>query len=427
MKLEDLNKKKKKIPKKKAPSGTISPSQATTNPTPEVPTNPTTDATQPAATPTQNPDLPKYTGVYGPSNMFEVCIKIKNPNHERTFSDRMVGWGLIKLELKTKTFDELRIIFDDLNPINRQEGLDDVLKEYFPKENLVLAKKVEESGFLPIVTKFARKGIPSSCRPAFWKKILNVESSTKEKGYYTKLLNSCKLKKLLTDDMIENDVKRTCDDENYFVFEDVLTEVMKAFSRDPWVFENCSLKSIPLLGINSKGEKKTVFPPNGIVPFEGLTLICSPICYMFQNNVDVFYTFRNLYAKHLCRLHVVSSQPDSLIYLCKFFEDLLQSREPQLFYHLLQLNIHPLSIAFHWIFHGFAGYLRVDQLLILWDRVLGFSNLLLLPIFAASIFWLRSKWLLSTTSQQEIYDVFSDFTVIKVVPLIQMFLFTNNE
>ncbi len=28
-------------------------------------------------------DTPKYTGVFGPSNVLELCVKISNHNHER--------------------------------------------------------------------------------------------------------------------------------------------------------------------------------------------------------------------------------------------------------------------------------------------------------------------------------------------------------
>lgn len=110
-----------------------------------------------------------------------------------------------------------------------------------------------------------------------------------------------------------------------------------------------------------------------------------------------------MHIRYMCRLHIVSSEPDTLLVLCKFFEDLLMERDPQMFYHLLQLNIHPLSIAFHWIFHGFSGYLKVEELLLLWDRILGFGNLYLVPVLAAAIFWFRSKFLLRASTQQEIY------------------------
>lgn len=124
------------------------------------------------------------------------------------------------------------------------------------------------------------------------------------------------------------------------------------------------------------------------------------LCCTFSDSND---TGSHSPIRHFCRLHIVSSEQDTLVGLCKFFEDLLMEREPQVFYHLLQLNIHPLSIAFHWIFHGFAGYLKVEELLLLWDRIIGFGNLYLLPVLAAAIFWFRSKFLLRATDQQEIY------------------------
>ena len=50
--------------------------------------------------------------------------KINNPNHSGTFS-RVIGWGLIKLELKTIEFKELKLMFKELNPEIRQTGLDE--------------------------------------------------------------------------------------------------------------------------------------------------------------------------------------------------------------------------------------------------------------------------------------------------------------
>lgn len=60
-------------------------------------------------------------------------------------------------------------------------------------------------------------------------------------------------------------------------------------------------------------------------------------------------------------MHVIGSDSDCILSLCKQFENLLQERDPQLFYHLLQLKLQPLSVAFNWIFHAFVGYLNVEQ------------------------------------------------------------------
>lgn len=370
-------------------------------------------------------ELPKYTGVFGPSNLFEVCIKIQNPNHERSFSPNIVGWGLIKLEIKPLTIKQLRQTFEELDPEVRQVGVDDERKEWFYKEALNVAKRISQAGYLPDIIKFARTGIPISLRPKIWKQILGVNSSQKEKIYFEQLCIEVSKVQYLIDDMIANDVKRTCDDDNYFVFEETLYTVMKIFSRDPWIKENCSLAPLCLYGIDQNGKKRTAYPPSSVIPFEGLSLMCAPLCFVFANIEEIYFVFRNFYAKILCRLHTVSSEKDSLLSLCKYFEDILQEKDPQLFYHLLQMNIHPLSIAFHWIFHAFAGYLNPEQLLLLWDRIIGYDNMYLLSILAASIFIFRSSFLMKTTSQQEIYDVFSDFTIIRSIPLLQLFLFNK--
>ncbi len=366
-------------------------------------------------------DIPKYTGVFGPSNVFEVCIKIQNPNHERNFSPNIAGWGLIKLELKPLTSKQIRFMFEELDAENRQIGIDDERREWFYKESIANAKRISQIGYIPDICKFARAGIPIPCRAKMWKQMLHVQSCPKEKLYFETLLKESTKMQYLVDDMIVNDVKRTCDDDNFFVFEENLMWCMRAFSRDPWIKENCTLAPVSLYGLDINGNKVSEYPPSGVIPFEGLSLMCAPITFLYSNPEDVYFVFRNMYVKYFCRLHTVSSEKDSLLSLCKYFEDILQEKDPQLFYHLLQMNVHPLSIAYHWIFHAFAGYLIPEQLLVLWDRILGFDTMYVLPILSAAIFCFRSPFLMKATSQQEVYDIFSDFTVIRSIPLLQLF------
>lgn len=367
--------------------------------------------------------LPKYTGVYGPSKLFETCVNIHNSNHERTFNTNIVGWGLIKLELEPLTIKDLRERFADLDPLNRQVGLDDQIKEWFSNDATNTAKRLSSGGYIPVLGKVARRGIPSAQRGKIWKQLLGVTGSTKQKAYFDMLLHQWNSSIMVIDDMVVNDVKRTSDDENYFVFEDVIITVMQAFSRDSYIAEAASLKAAPLYGVDKLGKKRSCYPPNGVVPFEGLSLLSAPFTYIFSNPADVYFAFRGMYIKYLCRLHVISSKPQSLIPLCKQFEIMLQNMHPHLYYHLLELNIHPLDIAVNWIFHAFAGYLQVDQLLLLWDRILGFSDLNLLPVLSVAIFLFRAKPVMDTTSQQEIFDLFSDFSTIEIIPLLQAFIF----
>ena len=57
----------------------------------------------------------------------------------------------------------------------------------------------------------------------------------------------------------------------------------------------------------------------------------------------------------------------------------------------MNLGLYPLQIAFSWIRFAFAQYLRVEEILHLWDRVIAFDDLTPVAVLAAAIFAFRSK------------------------------------
>ena len=60
--------------------------------------------------------------------------------------------------------------------------------------------------------------------------------------------------------------------------------------------------------------------------------------------------------------------------LCALFERLVIEHHPRLFFYLVQVGVDPLAIALPWIQFGFVGLLDVEQVLLLWDRLLGFER-----------------------------------------------------
>ena len=364
---------------------------------------------------------PRYTGVFDSKKLMEMCTSITNPNSSELLTN--AGWGQIKLEVRTPTIKELQSIFKELDPENFQVGLDDIVDEKFSREVLEKSKKSQKN--LRMVYEIAKKGVPTSMRAKIWGKILEVNMDENDISYFELLKKDVRRREFLIDHMVHNDVKKTVDDENFFVFEDVIDEMMIVFSRDPQVAENMEHPPKFVNGVDeiTLVDSCEVYPPSGVIPFEGLSTLAAPICYLTNDTKEAFFLWRNLYTRLFCKLNTISSRPEGLISLCRLFEDLLQDKDPQLFYHLLHLKIQPLDIAFNWIFHAFSGFLAVDQLLLLWDRIIGFSNLYIIPVLAVSIFLFRSKYLLKVTSRQEIFDIFSDFTVIQVIPLLQLFLF----
>ena len=132
-----------------------------------------------------------------------------------------------------------------------------------------------------------------------------------------------------------------------------------------------------------------------------------------------------MYCKYFCNLQSISNSPESILSLCKLFEDLLQMYEPEVCFHMNQLGIQPLKTAFPWIFYAFVGALEVDQIYLLWDRIIGFETLQMLPILAAGIFVFRANLILNCTNQEEFDELFLDLSQIKVMPIIQHFLFAT--
>ena len=99
--------------------------------------------------------------------------------------------------------------------------------------------------------------------------------------------------------------------------------------------------------------------------------------------------------------------------------------EPEVCYHMNTLGIQPLKTAFPWLYFAFVGTLEVDQIFLLFDRILGFESLDIIAILAAGIFVFRANLILNCTSQDEFDELFSDLSQIKVMPIIQHFLFAT--
>ena len=84
-----------------------------------------------------------------------------------------------------------------------------------------------------------------------------------------------------------------------------------------------------------------------------------------------------------------------------------------------------MRLAAPWIAFAFAGYLPPEQTLLLWDRVLGFDSLEPLPMLAVAVFVFHAKALMLATEADHVHHVLADPSELKVVPLLQAFLFDD--
>ncbi|KAJ8028239.1 TBC1 domain family member 19 [Holothuria leucospilota] len=148
----------------------------------------------------------------------------------------------------------------------------------------------------------------------------------------------------------------------------------------------------------------------------------APLCYVYEDPITLYFFFREMYTRHLFRLHTISSHPQGIVSICVLFESLLQSCQPHLFHHLRQMGAQPLRLAFKWLMRAFSGYLASDQLLLLWDRILSFNSMEPLAILAVAIFAFRKMNLMETSSYAAAEAVLADITTIKVIPMLQVIL-----
>ncbi|EFJ43152.1 hypothetical protein VOLCADRAFT_119175, partial [Volvox carteri f. nagariensis] len=168
------------------------------------------------------------------------------------------------------------------------------------------------------------------------------------------------------------------------------------------------------------------YPPSGVLPYRGISLLAAPLCYMYDSAASSYHMFRALYCRYWSKLHSLSSAgPPSpaLPGLLRVFEYLLQELDSALVNHLSRLGLLPATLVLPWITTAFAGVLPVQEVLLLWDRVIGLDSLLPLPLLAAAVLCFRRHVLLSCTSPLEVVSALSDVSQLRVVPLLQAVLF----
>ncbi|KAM6949029.1 TBC1 domain family member 19 [Aplochiton taeniatus] len=384
---------------------------------------------------TDEPDLSQFRPVYAPKDFLEVLISLRNPNHDCSEEISAAShWGLIQVPLHVRDVAQIREAYSELSLTSGQLGIDDhthVNPDLFESHYVRVGKKVVSEQDSAAAQQYSRQGCPTGLRADLWALILNSTNEPEDVMHYEQLMAGVIQHDLLVDNLIYKDVKLTAsNDDYYFVFEDYLYQVLLCFSRDTAVLEHFSYNSAtpPKSYIQGKvgaESRAVVYPPNGVVPFHGFSMYVSPLCFLYNEPSKLYSVFREMYVRYFFRLHSISSAPSGVVSLCLQFETLLQAHLPQLFYHLREIGAQPLRIAFKWMVRAFSGYLSTDQLLLLWDRVLGYDSLEIVAVLAAAVFAFRAENLMEVTSLASAEAVLADLSTLKVMPLIQIFLFAT--
>ncbi|XP_051923979.1 TBC1 domain family member 19 [Hippocampus zosterae] len=378
-------------------------------------------------------DLSRFRPVYAPKDFLEVVVALRSPNLD---SGEDTGarshWGLVQVPLGVKDIAQLREDYAELSLATGQLGIDDnahIHPDVFENDYIDIGKKVLAEQDSAAAQQYSRRGCPTGLRADLWALILNSVNPPQDVLHFEQLKAGVLQHDLLVDNLIYKDVKLTAsNDDDYFVFEDFLYQVLLCFSRDAAVLEHFKYNSATppksyIQGKEGDDDYAVFYPPNGVIPFHGFSMYVAPLCFLYNEPSKLYSVFREMYTRYFFRLHSVSSACSGIVSLCLLFERLLQTHLPQLFYHLRQIGVQPLRIAFKWLVRAFSGYLCTDQLLFLWDRILGYDSLEPVAVLAAAIFVFRADNLMEVTSLASAEAVLADLSTLKVMPLIQIFLF----
>ncbi|RZF48656.1 hypothetical protein LSTR_LSTR010746 [Laodelphax striatellus] len=376
-------------------------------------------------------DLTSYRPVYAPKDFLEVLLWIRSPNYRPI--DGEGTWDFTQIPLKVKTLAELRSFYLELSRGECLLGVNANMPSHgqYPTielERTALGEKVLACRHAPVAQEFLKKGAPRSLRGRLWAQVMGSEVRAADKEYFNELKQMVLQYDLMVDKLIIKDVQLTAsNDDQYFVFEDVLYQVLLCFSRDTEILSvyNHSCGS-PIHGVLKSRpatlENTVVYPPSGVIPFHGFTMYATPFCYLYDDPVALYLTVRAFYLRYWFRLHEVSSHQQGILSLCLLFERLLQRHEPDLWIHLKLINIQPVRIVFKWLMRSFSGYLPPEQLLYLWDIVVAYDSLEITSLLAVAILSFRKHNLFQVDNMQGIEAVLADLSSIQVLSLLQMAL-----
>lgn len=194
-------------------------------------------------------------------------------------------WGLIKVQFYVPSLGEFRNIFDGLSLDKPQVGVD--LDPAFLDRRETDGSGVLARGLVREAATYLQRGAPNHVRPAMWELSLDIGSGPALYGaaYIDELRNHVARYDLFVDRLIAADVKRLANaDDCFFVFEDVVKEVLLLLARDARVDGSKACPVEPCLGSPRGGSTSDVdvqrYPPSGVLPFRGMAYYVAPLCYL---------------------------------------------------------------------------------------------------------------------------------------------------
>ncbi|KAL1434769.1 hypothetical protein MTO96_001666 [Rhipicephalus appendiculatus] len=263
---------------------------------------------------------------------------------------------------------------------------------------------------------FLKRGCPHCMRRLFWARVLDVPSPEMVNAEFEDLKERVIRYELLVDQIIIKDVRDTVmNDVEYFAFDDSCYQVMLAFTRDYCIARRIRSQSFGTVIMRSD-------LPCGAVPYYGFSLLVSPLCFMYADVGIMYAVFREMYCRYFHKLMAISSDPQGIVSLLLTFERLVQYREPEFLPALASKNVNLQPIVFQMLMQSFCAHLPVEEVLRLWDRVLGYDSVYVLPVAAASLVCSKKTEILDTKDQSSLEDMFNKLQPCDVISTLEDFL-----
>ena len=408
----------------------------------------------------------KVDPVYSPDDLYNFVSGSIERLYESTNGSTASPLAIssLRLDMPTLSCIELRNMFQELHPSvlqsdivvsGRCKMLDDSKVDAD-----IRAARVIQTGLNPLARQVCKTGCPHSQRFRLWCMALSIDVSSlgEMEAFFLKLKDGVLDTSSLLDSILISDVSSCIsDNDSYFVFEDMAYQLALAFVRDPdnnAILDWTEFQSHPILSAhpnNLSAHANNLSPhpnnlsphannlsphPNNVsthdgnmfthrqfIPCHGFSCFIAPLCYLHNDVHVVYQIFKVLYNRYFRHLPAVSGHSYGILYLSAVFEALLEERIPQLVLHCHTHGIDTLRLVFKWMFYGFANCLKPDQLLLLWDRIIGFDSLLLLPMLAVAILEFRTSYLMLATTFEQAENMLSDLHHIAILPLLQTTLF----
>lgn len=210
--------------------------------------------------------------------------------------------------------------------------------------------------------------------------------------YYKYLVKQTKKWDTILSDLVNLDVREAACDNNYFVFEDLIRNILMPLMYDKWVWSYAEGKLQPTIGvamgtlhqnfweisIDFQQTERSWACSRQVAFFhlkDSLNFVDHCVISMRSQRVLILHSDKSTFgncsylqttqfcSRYFSLLHTMSSHPQGILHLSKLFEDNLAAKNPKLVNHLVfELNdCSPLKFAFPWLMQAFSGFLEVQQ------------------------------------------------------------------